>query len=79
MPRTNFDRIAHRYDETRTLPSSQMEAVMGHLVSALSSYDRVLEVGVGTGRFAIPLQRAGIPLIGVDISARMVARAREKG
>ncbi|MEE8198748.1 MAG: class I SAM-dependent methyltransferase [Thermoplasmata archaeon] len=79
MPRINFDRIAHRYDETRTLPSSQMEAVMGPLVRALSSYERVLEVGVGTGRFAIPLQRAGIPLIGVDISARMVARGREKG
>ncbi len=79
MPRINFDRIAHCYDETRTLPSSQMEAVMGPLVRALSSYERVLEVGVGTGRFAIPLQRAGIPLIGVDISARMVARGREKG
>ena len=52
---------------------------MGPLVKALSSYERVLEVGVGTGRFAIPLQRASIPLIGVDISARMVARGREKG
>ncbi|MEE9164291.1 MAG: class I SAM-dependent methyltransferase [Thermoplasmata archaeon] len=79
VPRINFDRIAHCYDETRTLPFSQMEAVMGPLVRALSSYRRVLEVGVGTGRFAIPLQRAGIPLIGVDISARMVARGREKG
>lgn len=79
LPRVNFDRIAHRYDQTRTLPSPQMEAILEPLVGALSSYERVLEVGVGTGRFAIPLQRRGIPLVGVDISSRMVARGREKG
>ena len=79
QPRINFDRVAHRYDETRAIPASQMEAVLEPLVLALSGSERVLEVGVGTGRFGVPLQKRGVPLIGVDISRRMVARGREKG
>ncbi|MFQ5919213.1 MAG: class I SAM-dependent methyltransferase, partial [Thermoplasmata archaeon] len=54
-------------------------AIMEPLVRALSVYDQVLEIGVGTGRFAIPLQQQGVPLIGIDISSRMVGRGREKG
>ncbi len=77
--RVSFDRIADRYDETRTLPPSQMGPITDALVDALSAYDRVLEVGVGTGRFGIPLQRRGIPLVGVDIAPRMIARGRGKG
>lgn len=77
--RISFDRIADRYDETRSLPASQMEAVLETLIRAFSSYDRVLEVGVGTGRFGVPLQQRGIPLIGVDIAARMIEQGRRKG
>lgn len=36
----------------------------------------VLELGCGTGRIALPLARAGIPLIGIDRSEPMLARAR---
>lgn len=49
------------------------------LVRALSSHNRVLEVGVGTGRFGIPLQQRGIPLVGMDISPRMIKRGQRKG
>jgi ubiquinone/menaquinone biosynthesis C-methylase UbiE len=35
----------------------------------------VIELGCGTGRIAIPLARAGVPLIGIDRSAAMLARA----
>lgn len=56
-----------------------MKAVVDAFVGALSSYDRVLEVGVGTGRFGVPLQQHGIPLLGVDIAPRMIALGREKG
>ncbi len=37
---------------------------------------RVLELGCGTGRIALPLARAGVPIVGVDRSAPMLARAR---
>ncbi|MFQ6012736.1 MAG: class I SAM-dependent methyltransferase [Thermoplasmata archaeon] len=79
LPRVSFDRIAHCYDETRTLPAPQMDAIMDALVDALSACDRVLEVGVGTGRFGVPLQQRGIRLVGLDIAPGMIARGREKG
>ena len=39
---------------------------------------RVLDVGTGTGRLALPLARAGHPVVGVDSSPAMLARARAK-
>jgi SAM-dependent methyltransferase len=36
---------------------------------------RVLELGCGTGRVAIPMARAGIELVGIDRSGPMLARA----
>ena len=38
----------------------------------------VVELGVGTGRIAVPIAAAGIPVIGVDPSAGMLAVARER-
>jgi ubiquinone/menaquinone biosynthesis C-methylase UbiE len=38
-----------------------------------------LEIGVGTGRIALPLAAAGIPIVGVDLSAAMLDRLRAKG
>ena len=37
-----------------------------------------LELGVGTGRIAIPIAQAGIAVIGVDSSAPMLERCRER-
>ena len=38
----------------------------------------VLELGCGTGRLSVPLGRAGVPLVGIDRSAPMLARARRR-
>lgn len=38
----------------------------------------ILEVGCGTGRVSIPLARAGHRIVGLDCSATMLARYREK-
>jgi len=38
----------------------------------------VLELGCGTGRISLPLGRAGVPLVGIDRSERMLARARAR-
>lgn len=38
----------------------------------------VLELGIGTGRFAIPLAKRGLPVQGIDASPAMVAKLREK-
>jgi len=39
---------------------------------------RVLELGCGTGRLSVPIARAGVPLVGVDRSRAMLARAERK-
>jgi SAM-dependent methyltransferase len=38
----------------------------------------VLELGCGTGRIALPLGRAGVRLVGIDRSDRMLGRARQR-
>jgi SAM-dependent methyltransferase len=39
---------------------------------------RVLELGSGTGRLLLPLARAGVAVTGIDLSAPMLARARDR-
>jgi ubiquinone/menaquinone biosynthesis C-methylase UbiE len=38
----------------------------------------VLELGCGTGRVSVPLARAGVRVVGVDRSAQMLERARQR-
>ena len=38
----------------------------------------VLELGCGTGRIALPVGRSGTPVVGIDLSARMLVRARTR-
>ena len=45
---------------------------------ALNCGGSVLELGAGTGRISIPMARAGVPLVGIDRSAPMLARARQR-
>lgn len=79
MPnRLSFDRVAMIYDETRGLPPKAMARLLAVLLDELHG-KRVLEVGVGTGRYAVPLQKSGIRVIGVDISHRMVELGLAKG
>jgi SAM-dependent methyltransferase len=45
---------------------------------ALHCGGRVLELGCGTGRIALPLGRAGVALVGIDRSSPMLSRARAR-
>ena len=45
---------------------------------ALKSGNKALELGVGTGRLAIPLAKARITVVGIDNSVHMLRVAREK-
>jgi ubiquinone/menaquinone biosynthesis C-methylase UbiE len=74
----SFDRIASRYDATRGFPpevDARLSAAFRQ-VSGLPGGARLLEIGVGTGRIAIPLASAGYRYIGLDISLKMMARLR---
>lgn len=75
-----FDRVAGEYDATRGFPPGVEERVADALVAAgrLGPASRVLEVGIGTGRIALPLSRRVARVVGVDRSPPMLARLLEK-
>ncbi len=75
-----YDRIAAIYDPWSR---SVVEDVSFYVAEARKARGTVVELGVGTGRIAVPTARAGIRVIGVDSSAAMLdvcrARADEAG
>ena len=73
-----FDRVADDYDRTRALSPEAMGAVTSLLASELRGRGRCLEIGVGTGRIALPLAGAGVPMAGADLSRPMLAKLVEK-
>ena len=80
MPGVNFDRAAAFYDATRALPDGVAEQVRDAVLDRVGARPgtRFLEVGVGTGRIALPFVRAGHAYCGVDLSAAMLGALREK-
>jgi SAM-dependent methyltransferase len=65
-----YDRIARLYDAWST---GVVEDISFYVEEALASGGPVVELGVGTGRIAIPTATAGVHVIGVDSSAEMLA------
>lgn len=49
-----------------------------YVAEAVASGGPVLEVGAGTGRVTAPIARAGIPIVGTDVSPSMLDRARKR-
>jgi SAM-dependent methyltransferase len=47
-------------------------------LAELAGGGRTLELGIGTGRLAIPLRALGVEVHGVDVSPSMVAKMRDK-
>jgi len=71
---TSFDAVADCYDRTRALPDDAARAFTEALAAELTGRGRCLEIGVGTGRIALPLARRELPMAGVDLSAPMLSR-----
>lgn len=75
----SFDHAAECYDETRGLPPDVQDqfgrAVLE--VAEATRRTRILELGVGTRRIALPIIRQGYAYTGVDVSPRMLAKLRE--
>ena len=70
-----YDAIARVYDPWST---SVVEDVPFYVEEAVRSGGPVLELGVGTGRIAVPVAAAGIEVVGVDLSAGMLEVAGER-
>ncbi|MGH2756741.1 MAG: class I SAM-dependent DNA methyltransferase [Actinomycetota bacterium] len=73
------ERIAARYDETSAelFDPAVIEPVVD-MVAELAGNGRALELGIGTGRIALPLAQRGVNVHGIDLSKAMVARLRSK-
>jgi ubiquinone/menaquinone biosynthesis C-methylase UbiE len=76
MPGISFDRAAGYYDATRGLPEDVRDRVAAVLARELAGRALCLEIGVGTGRIALPLARLGVSLAGVDLAPAMLDRLR---
>lgn len=73
------DEVAAQYDAglgDRGEPGV-IAATVGFL-AALAGDGAALELGIGTGRIALPLAERGVPVHGIDLSEAMVARLRAK-
>lgn len=71
---TYGDRIAEFYDE---FYSDLDQSLIKTLVD-LSHGGRALELGIGTGRVALPLSQAGVEVHGIDGSLDMLAKLKAK-
>ncbi len=67
--------VAERYDETTAhLPVGPVVDVLAELAGGGAA----LELGIGTGRIALPLAERGVAVHGIDLSPDMVAQLRRK-
>jgi SAM-dependent methyltransferase len=76
----HFDaRIAATYDDgsPEMFEPAMVDPVVDLLVE-LAGTGRALELGIGTGRIALPLARRGVPVQGIELSTAMAAELRAK-
>jgi SAM-dependent methyltransferase len=73
------ERVAARYDESSAemFDPEVVDPVVDFLVE-LAGSGRALELGIGTGRIALPLAKRGVPVHGIELSKAMVERLRAK-
>ena len=72
---TYGDQIAGVYDELYR-PANVTERV--DILAELTAEGRALELGIGTGTYALPLAAKGVEVHGIDASEAMVERLRAK-
>ena len=81
MKKADYSKIAEFYDKGRSLSEQNLELWLGLISkhSGATQGARVLDLGCGTGRFAIPMaERLGFVVAGADSSDGMLQKARAK-
>lgn len=71
--------VAPTYDE-HAAPMFEATAIdpVVDLLAELAGAGRALELGIGTGRIALPLAARGVPVAGIELSTAMVEQLRAK-
>ncbi|MFI7088122.1 class I SAM-dependent DNA methyltransferase [Streptomyces anulatus] len=72
---TRWDRWAPYYDQD-TGRHDVRAAVAG--LSGLAGDGPALELGIGTGKLAVPLADRGVPVVGIDVSQEMIRRVEQR-
>jgi SAM-dependent methyltransferase len=75
--RSYGDGFADVYDDWYA-DVTDVEATVGRVVALAGTGGRVLELGVGTGRLAVPMANAGLAVTGIDSSEAMLAKLAER-
>lgn len=75
---TYGDRIAEIYDDTFLASFEDDTAKAASFLKDHAGDGPALELGIGTGRVALPLAAAGVEVHGIDASPEMVVRLRRK-
>ncbi len=72
--------MAGVYDSTRWsgVPPEVMKSLLNAMKELFAGCRTVLDVGIGTGRFAEYVSNSGFDVVGIDVSLSMMAKAREK-
>lgn len=80
MPGLNFDPAVEFYDATRGYAPGTAARIRDALLQYLGANQqtRFLELGIGTGRIALPFIETGYSFAGVDISLGMMTKLQEK-
>src|SRR4051795_12805447 len=79
MPEDYFgERVAARYDDDPEISVAAAVDPVVDFLAGLAGDGAALELGVGTGRIALPLAARGVAVHGIDLSQAMVARLRAK-
>ncbi len=73
-----FDKIADVYDAQRGHSPEVAIAIGQAIVAQTGIGAQVLEIGIGSGRIALPTAAAGAQVTGIDLSTAMLATARER-
>ena len=75
----SFDaRVAVQYDELRGHPPEVSRAIGTAVLREVGPMSRMLELGIGTGRIALPVAAAGCRVVGIDLSAEMLDALRRQ-
>ena len=80
METNHFDaRVAANYDvDSADMFYPDLIGATVDFLAGLAGGGGALELGIGTGRIALPLSQRGVPVHGIDLSPDMVARLRTK-
>ncbi|GAA1384653.1 class I SAM-dependent DNA methyltransferase [Catellatospora chokoriensis] len=71
--------LAQPYDDSSSdMFQPDAVGVTADVLTELAAGGRALELGIGTGRVAVPLAERGVQVHGIDLSRAMVARLRAK-